>query len=230
MARDFSRRAVAEALQGQQKERAGLWEAGAAIREALFGNKPESRQRAASALKLTTDADVEYGAAFALAHAGDVLRSREIADDLDKRFPEDMSVRFSYLPALHARLLLDKSEPQNALEVLENAIPIELGAPRSVAHGYFGALYPIYVRGEIYLALRKGEQAATEFRKIIDHPGIVGSDPIGALAHLQLGRALALAGEKANAKSAYRDFLLLWKDADTGIPVLRQAKAEYAGL
>jgi tetratricopeptide (TPR) repeat protein len=230
MARDLSRRAVAEALQGQQTERAGLWEAGAAIREALLGNKLESRQRAASALKLTTDAEVEYGAAFALTYAGDVLRSREIADDLDKRFPEDMSVRFSYLPALHARLLLDKSEPQNALEVLENAIPIELGAPRSVAHGYFGALYPIYVRGEIYLALRKGEQAATEFRKIIDHPGIVGSDPIGALAHLQLGRALALAGEKANAKSAYRDFLLLWKDADTGIPVLRQAKAEYAGL
>ena len=230
MARDFSGRAVAEALEGQQIERAGLWEAGAAIREALLGNKLESRQRAASALKRTTDAEVEYGAAFALAHAGDVVRSQEIADDLDKRFPEDMSVRFSYLPTLRARLLLDKSEPQHALEVLENAIPIELGAPRSVAHGFFGALYPIYVRGETYLALRKGEQAATEFRKIIDHPGIVVSDPIGVLAHLQLGRALALAGEKTKAKSAYRDFLLLWKDADAGIPVLRQAKAEYAGL
>jgi len=230
MARDISRRAVAEAMQGRHIERAALWEAGAAIREALLGNKLESRQRATSALKLTNDAEVEYGAAFALAHAGDVLRSREIADDLDKRFPEDMSVRFSYLPALRARLLLEKSEPQNALEVLESAIPIELGAPRSVAHGFFGGLYPIYVRGEIYLALRKGEQAATEFRKIIDHPGIVVSDPVGVLAHLQLGRALALAGERTKAKSAYRDFLLLWKEADAGIPVLRQAKAEYAGL
>jgi eukaryotic-like serine/threonine-protein kinase len=229
-ARSMARRAVAEAQQGKQGERAGLWEAGAAVREALFGNAFEARKRVAAALGLSTDREVEYGSAFTLALAGDSRRSQEIADDLAKRFPDDTSVRFSYLPVLRARLALNHREPAKAVEILQTAVANELGAPRSMIHALFGALYPIYVRGEAYIALHQGAKAAAEFQKILNHPGIVVADPIGALAHLQLGRALVLAGEKAEAKIAYQDFLALWKDADHGIPILQQAEAEYAQL
>jgi eukaryotic-like serine/threonine-protein kinase len=229
-ARSMSRRAVAEAQQGKQGERAGLWEAGAAVREALFGNAFEARKRVTAALGLSTDREVEYGSAFTLALAGDSRRSQEIADDLAKRFPDDTSVRFSYLPVLRARLALNHREPAKAIEVLQTAAANELGAPRSMIHALFGALYPIYVRGEAYIALHQGAKAAAEFQKILNHPGIVVADPIGALAHLQLGRALVLAGEKAEAKIAYQDFLTLWKDADRGIPILQQAEAEYSQL
>ena len=134
------------------------------------------------------------------------------------------------MPALRARLALNHGEPAKAIELLQIAVPYELGMPRSSIHGSFGAFYPVYVRGEAYLAARQGAEAAAEFQKILDHRGIVVSDPIGALAHLQLGRAFALSGDKAKAKTAYRDFLTLWKDADPDIPILNQAKAEYAQL
>ncbi len=219
-ARNMSRRAVAEAQQGEQRERAGLWEAGAAVREALFGNASRSRESAAAALKLSTDREVEYGAAFALALAGDSRLPQQIAGDLERRFPDDTPTRFTYLPVLHARLALNNREPAKAIEALQIAVPNELGAPPSMTGALFGALYPIYVRGEAYLALKQGAQAAVEFQKILEHRGIVISDPIGALARLQLGRAFALAGEKNKAKDAYQDFLALWKDADPDIPVL----------
>ena len=173
---------------------------------------------------------MEYGAAFALALSGDSARSQTLANDLEKRFLEDTSVRFSYLPALRALLELNHGEPSKAVELLQVAVSYELGAPRSSIHGFFGALYPIYVRGESYLAAHQGAEAAAEFQKILDHRGIVVSDPIGALAHLQLGRAFVLSGDKTKAKSAYHDFLALWKDADADIPILKQAKAEYAKL
>jgi predicted Zn-dependent protease len=169
---------------------------------------------------------VQYGAAFALALTGDSGHAQALVNDLEKRFPEDTSVRFSYLPALGALLALKRGEPSKAIELLQIAVPYELGAPRSA----FGALYPIYVRGEAYLAAHQGSEAATEFQKILDHRGIVVSDPIGALAHLQLGRAFALAGDKTKAKTAYQDFLTLWKDADPDIPIFKRAKAEYAKL
>ena len=183
-----------------------------------------------AALELSKDREVEYGAAFALALSGDSSRSQTLANDLESRFPEDTSVRFSYLPALRALLALNHGEPAKAIELLQIAVPYELGAPRSSHTWYFGALYPVYVRGEAYLAARQGAEAAAEFQKILDHRGIVVSDPIGALAHLQLGRAFALSGDKAKAKAAYQDFLTLWKDADPDIPILKQAKAEYAKL
>ncbi len=134
------------------------------------------------------------------------------------------------MPALRALLALNHGEPLKAIEVLQIAGPSELGTPRSSMHGYFGSLYPIYVRGTAYLAAHQGTEAAAEFQKILDHRGIVVSDPIGALAHLQLGRALGLSPDKTKAKTAYQDFLTLWKDADPGIPILVQAKAEYAKL
>ena len=224
-ARKMSQRAADLARQGDQRETAALYEADAVLREAFFGNALPARQRAMAALGLSTSRDVEYGVAFALALSGDSSRSQTLADDLARRFPEDTRVVFTYLPTLRALLALNHSEPSKAVELLQAATPYELAAG-SRAH----RLYPAYVRGEAYLAARQGREAAVEFQNILDHRGIVVSEPIGALAHLQLGRACAMSGDTAKAKSAYKDFLTLWKDADPDIPILKQAKAEYAKL
>ena len=154
-------------------------------------------------------------------------RSRTICE---KRFPEDTSVRSSYLPSLDALLALNRGEPSRAIEILQVAVPNELGTQRSWIHGNFGALYPVYVRGLAYLALHQGAEAAAEFRKILDHRGIVISDPVGAVARLQLARAYVLMGDIVKAKPAYQDFFRLWKGADPDIPILQQANAEYAKL
>jgi hypothetical protein len=183
-----------------------------------------------AALQLSNDREVEYGVAFALALSGESSRSQMLATDLERRFPEDTSVRFSYLPALRALLALNHGQPSDAIELLRIAGPYELGTPRSDIQGFFGALYPIYVRGLAYLAAHNGAAAAAEFRKILDHRGIVVSDPIGAIARLQLGRAYALSGDRTRASLAYENFLALWKNADSNIPVLKQAQAEYAKL
>jgi hypothetical protein len=134
------------------------------------------------------------------------------------------------LPTLRALFELHRGEASQAIESLGISAPNELRAPTSSFFGFFGALYPIYVRGQAYLAVHQGANAAAEFQKIVDHRGIVVSDPIGALAHLQLGRAYALAGDKTKARSAYQDFLMLWKDADPDIPILKRAQAEHANL
>jgi hypothetical protein len=225
-ARILSQRAVDQATQEYQTERAALWQAGGALREAFFEQAPDSRRSAAAALKMSNSPEVEYGAALAFALSGDSSRAPMLADDLERRFPEDTVVRFSYLPVLRARIALNRGDSARAIEILQAVTPYELGASR----GLFGALYPIYMRGEAHLAARQGLEAATEFQRILDHRGIVGSDPIGALAHLQLGRALALSGDTIKAKSAYQDFLTLWKDADPNIPILAQARSEYAKL
>jgi hypothetical protein len=151
-------------------------------------------------------------------------------DDFEKRFREDTSVQFNYLPALRARLSLNRREPLKAIEFLRKNAPYEFAVPGLPFTGYFGGLYPVYVRGEAYLASHQGAEAAVEFQKILDHRGIVSADPIGALAHLQLGRAFALSGDNIRAKAAYQEFLALWAHADEDIPVFRQAKAEYAKL
>jgi eukaryotic-like serine/threonine-protein kinase len=229
-AREMSRRAVDLALQAGQRERAAIFVTEAAVWEALFGNVSTARQKASAALELSKGRDVEYGAAFALALAKDSSRSQALANNLENRFPEDTSVQFSYLPTLRALFALNRGEPSRAIELLRIAGPYELAVPAIDYYFFFGGLYPAYVRGEAYLAAQQGAEAAAEFQKIVDHPGIVLSDPIGALAHLQLGRAYVLAGEQAKAKSAYQDFLTLWKDADPDIPILKQAKAEYAKL
>jgi Tfp pilus assembly protein PilF len=229
-ARSMSRLAVDQARQALQRERAGLWEAGAALREAFFGNAAEASKRANAALELSKDREVEYGAAFALALAGYNSRAQTLANDLEKRFPEDTSVRFSYLPALRALLALHDGEVSKAFELLQAAVPNELGAPPSSIHALFGALYPVYVRGEAYLASHRGAEAAAAFQEILDHRGIVVSDPVGALARLQLGRALVMAGNRTKAKTAYQDFLTLWKNADPDTPILKEAQAETAKL
>lgn len=229
-ARDMSRRAESEAQQAGQRERAGLWEAGEAVRKAFFGNSREAKERAMAALKQSKDREVEYGAAVALVLSGDSSQSETLVNDLETRFPEDTTVQFSYLPTLRALLALHRGNASTAIEVLQTAVPQELGAPRSGIQGLFGALYPVYVRGKAWLAAHHGPEAAAEFQKVLEHRGIVVSDPAGALAHLQLGRAYALSGDVSKARPAYQDFLALWKDADRNIPVLMQAEAEYANL
>jgi tetratricopeptide (TPR) repeat protein/predicted Ser/Thr protein kinase len=228
--RTKARRAADLAQQAGKKETAALYIAGAALREAFFGNAPAARQNAETALQLSNGRDVDYGAALALALAGDSSRAQTLAKDLETRFPEDTAVRFAYLPVLGALLALNHGEPAKAIELLQIAVPYEMGSPPSCFFGFFGAFYPVYVRGQANLAIHKGAEAALEFQKVLNHRGIVVSDPIGALARLQLGRALRMSGDKAKAKAAYEDFLALWKVADAGIPILEQAKAEYAML
>ena len=229
-ARMMSKKAIDLAEKTSGKEPAALYQAAAAIREALFGNVAQARRGAMVALELSKGRDVEYGAAFALALTGDSAGTEALANDLDKRFPEDTSVRSSYLPVLRALVATIGREPAKAIEALQAAAPYELGVPLSWFNGTFGQLYPVYVRGQAYLAARQGSQAAAEFQKILDHRGIVASDPIGAVARFELGRALVSSGDKTEAKAAYQDFLKLWKDADPDIPILQQAKAEYARL
>ena len=227
-ARRTSAHAVDLAQQAGQRETAAMYLAGAAVREALFGNSPEARRSAMATLELSKSRDAEYGAALALAFSGDFPASQTLANDLEKRYPEDTSVRTSYTPVLHALFALNRGEPSKALEALQIAVPNELGVPQSWFDGSFGALYPVYLRGQAYLAAHQGVEAAAEFQKILDHPGIVFRDPIGALARLYLGRSLALSGDKNKARTAYQEFFGLWKDADPGIPILKEAKAEYA--
>jgi DNA-binding winged helix-turn-helix (wHTH) protein/Tfp pilus assembly protein PilF len=232
-ARKMSRRAADLAREEERRETEALYETDAALREALFGNASTARQRAMAALGLSNSRYVEYGVAVALAVSGDSSRPQTLTDDLLRRFPEDTNVRFTYTPTLHALLALNNNEPSKAVELLQTAIPYEDGMQSSGGSEFVlgaGNLYPAYVRGEAYLAARQGREAAVEFQKILDHRGIVVIDPIGALAHLQLGRAYALLGDNTKAKAAYQDFLTLWKDADPDIPILKQAQAEYAKL
>jgi eukaryotic-like serine/threonine-protein kinase len=229
-ARQLSRSAVDAAQQAAHRERAGMFETGAALREAFFGNAVAARERAKAALLLSNNREVEYGAGLALAISGDASQSSALAADLEKRFPEDTSVRFSYLPSLHAMIALNQGQPSKALELLQTAAPYELGSHRTSFSGLFGNLYPSYVRGEAYLAAHRGVEAAAEFRRILEHRGIVVSDAIGALASAQLARAYLMTGDRTHAKFAYDDFLKLWKDADPDIPILKQVKAEYAKL
>jgi DNA-binding winged helix-turn-helix (wHTH) protein len=228
-ARELTRRAAESAELAAEKETAAGYYAVSALREALFGDGAEARQQATVAKRRSTGRDLDYGVALALAYAGDANRARALADDLGKRFPEDTGLQFNYLPTLRAKLALSHSNPLEALDILRVASPYELGLPASGFYNWPN-LYPVYVRGEAYLAAHQGNEAAAEFHKILDHRGIVLNEPIGALAHLQLGRAYSLQGDTAKPRAAYQDFLTLWKDADPNIPILKQAKAESAKL
>jgi eukaryotic-like serine/threonine-protein kinase len=231
LARMMSRRAVDLAQRSDRPGAEATYESGMAVWEALYGNAAEARRSAAAALELSNGRDPEYGAAFALALAGDFTRSQQLADDLEKRFPEDTFVRYNYLPGLRALAALKQGEPRKAIELLQAAIPYELGVPGiAFAFGGFGGLYPAYVRGEAYLAGGRYAQAAAEFQKLLDHRGIVAADPAGAMARLQIGRAFALAGDKTKAKSAYEDLFTIWKDADADVPVIKLARVEFAKL
>jgi len=228
-AEELTRQAMESAEREGGKEKAATFLATSGIREALFGNAEEARRRATLAMEPSGWIDAQYASALALAFARDTGGARELAEALGKRFPEATSVRFNYLPTLRAKLALNRGNVSEALEALRGAAPYELG--RSTFSDYvWNGLYPAFVRGEAFLAAHQSSEAAAEFQKILDHRGIVWNAPIGALAHLQLGRAYAMAGDTIKARAAYSDFLTLWKDADPDIPILKQAKAEYAKL
>ena len=236
-ARELTKRAVDSAVHSDNKEGGALWEGSAALREAAFGNASEARQDASDAMKLApTSRGVQIEATLALAIIGDVMqgdvaRAETLAQDLAKRFPLDTQMQSLWLPAIRAQLALDRRNPATAVALLPlgtRAARIELGAIPFLSN--VSCLQSPYMRGQAYLAAGQGNSAAIEFQKILDHKGIVWNCTTGALAHLGLARALTLAGDKERALAAYRGFLALWKDADSDIPILKEAKTEYAKL
>jgi serine/threonine protein kinase/tetratricopeptide (TPR) repeat protein len=222
-ARELTRRASDSAQRADEKETAATYEAAAAVREALVGNVGLAKQQARAALSLSTGRDVEDLSAIALGLAGDSAQATHLAEDLAKRFPESTIVQLEYLPTIRAAAALKGGNAAKAIEALAPAAPYELGMAAF-------ALSPVYLRGEAYVAAHQGAAAAAEFQKILDHPGVVENLVLGSLAHLGLARAHALSGDTAKAKSAYQDFFALWKDADPDVPILKEAKAEYAKL
>jgi len=230
LARRLSGQAVDLALQEGGRGAAATYQSAAAVWEGLYGNANEAKTKATAALALTRGRDVEYASALALGLAGDSSRSEALADDLDKRFPEDTFVRFTYLPVLRGLSALHRGQSAESVDRLQAALHYELAVNGLSVGLYLGGLHSAYVRGEAFVAAHRYAEAVGEFQKILNHRGIVGADPIGVLAHLQLGRTFTLAGDKVKAKLAYGTFLTFWKDADSDIPILVQAKAEYARL
>jgi len=227
-ARDFSRRAVDSAVRADSKETAALWQINAALREAEFGISASARRGVTAALALSSGRDVKVAAALTLARIGDVPGAKRLADELKKSYPTNTGLKLFWLPTIDAAIDLSRGNASQALMELEAAAPYELGYPGPMQTA--GTLYPAYVRGQAYLLAHKGVSAADEFRKVLDHRSIVMNVVTGVLAHLQLGRAYAMAGDTTKAKVVYQDFLTLWKDADPDIPILKEAKAEYAKL
>jgi eukaryotic-like serine/threonine-protein kinase len=237
--RELTKRAVDSAIRTDSKETGAIWQANAALQQAAYGDAIQARQSAAEALKLAPASQgAEAEAALAFAMAGDTARAENLAGDLGKRFPLDTQMQSLWLVAIQAQLALDRKNPAAALNAVPASTPIELGGIQFVNNT--SCLYHVYLYGEAYLAAGQGSAAATEFQKILDHSGIVWNCWTGALAHLGMARANALEAKtsqgadadaaRVRALAAYHDFLTLWKDADPGIPILTQAKAEYAKL
>ena len=238
-ARELTRRSVDSAIRANSKETGAVWQEHAAIREAAFGNEADARQAADKGLKLyPVSQSVQVEAALAFAMSEDAEKADSLAQDLNNRFPLDMQMQSLWLPTIEAQLALDRRNSAEALSELQMVSNIELG---NIAFALnISCLYPTYIRGKAYLAAGQGKESAAEFQKILDHSGIVSNCWTGALAHLGVARANALQSRisqgadadaaRVRAIAAYKDFLTLWKDADPDIPILKQAKAEYAKL
>ena len=224
-ARDYNRRAIDTVLRAGGKEGPSEYQAHGAVREALFGNSELAIEEAHAALARARGKHVDAFSAIALGLAGETKEAERLADELSRHFPEDTIVRFDYLPMIHAAIALREGNPARAIEHLEACAPYELGHTNPT---FTFALYPVYLRGLAYLAAGRGDAAAKEFQKIVDQRGVVGNEPIGALARLGLGRSYVLSGDVARAKGAYQQFFLLWKNADPDLRLLGQAKAELA--
>ncbi len=221
-ARGLTQHAMESAERNDAQEISASYQAEAALREAEAGKREQAHADARAAAKLAANRDVLANAALAMARAGDTAAAEKLADELDKSFPVDTVVQKYRLPSIRAAIALQRNDPSHAIEILQATSPIELGDE--------GHLLPVYLRGQAYLMLHDGSQAAREFEKFAAHRGLVGNFPLGALAQLQLGRAYAMTGDNSKAKSAYQDFLALWKNADPDVPIYQQAKAEYAKL
>jgi tetratricopeptide (TPR) repeat protein len=226
-AREFSRRAEDVAQRSRFGEVAGFWQANAALREAELGNADEAKQGAARALTTSQGWDVQVFTALAFARAGDSARAQAIVDRVAKENSQNTVLNMYWLPAIRASIELDRGHANRAIEIVSAVSPYDLAIVLPVQ---IGTMYPTFVRGESHLAAGQGTEAAAEFQKILDHAGIVVNFPTGPLAHLGLARAYALQGDTAKSNAAYQDFFALWKDADPDIPILKQAKAEYAKL
>jgi ATP/maltotriose-dependent transcriptional regulator MalT len=224
-ARDLARRAADSAVRSDAKETAAQWIAFQAIREAEIGNVAAARQAVARALALAPGRDVKVIAAIALARTGETSQSKSILESLQKSEPSNTYLKVYWFPVIEASIAMAQQQPDRALIALEPSLPYELGAPPPGL-----SMYPAYIRGLAYLAQKNGPAAAAEFQKFLDHSGVIQNFVLAALAHLQLARACAISGNTAKAKAAYQDFLTLWKNADPGIPILTEAKAEYAKL
>jgi tetratricopeptide (TPR) repeat protein len=225
-ARELSNRAAESARRNGSMETAAAWQMDAALREAEFNDIARSRQDITSALAGAPTRDANILAALALARIGDADRAKHIADDLAERFPLNTVINHYWLPAIYASIEIRRGNPAKALDILQTAEPYELGTPLPQFE-VGGSLYPVYIRGLAYLSLQKGKEAAAEFRKFLDQRGVAVNCPLAALARLQLGRAYALSGDSIKARGSYQEFFALWKDAESNIPVLKEAKAEY---
>ncbi|MGA8345291.1 MAG: protein kinase [Candidatus Sulfotelmatobacter sp.] len=226
-AHQLTGQAMDSAQHNDAKETAAGYQAEAALREVESGNREEARAEANAALKLAPNRDVRAMATLALARAGDTARAEKLTTELDKTFPLDTLVQRYWLPTIRAGIALERKEPNRAIELLKVASTIEFSSATADLTIF---LCPVYLRGEAYLVLQDGNRATAEFQKFIDHRGVVVNFPWGALARLGIARAYAMQGDTAKAKAAYQDFLTLWKDADPDIPILKQAKTEYAKL
>ena len=225
-ARELTRRAMDSAQHNDAKEAAASYQVAAALREVESGNREQARADAEAALRLASNRDVRAMAALALARAGDSRGAQKLASGLDEELPLDTLVQEYWLPTIGAAVALQRNDPNRAVELLQVSSTVELSQPMQVT----GSLFPVYLRGEAYLMLRDGNAAATEFRKFLNHRGLVANFPWGALARVGLARAYTMQGDTARARATYQDFLTLWKDADPDVPVLWQAKTDYAKL
>ena len=214
-------------MRNDSKETAALWQVNAALREAEFGNTAAAKQGVGAALTLAPGRDVRLFAALTLARVGESARAKAIVEELEKSYPSDTMLKIYWLPTIQAATELDANNPTQAVMNLEAAAPYELGSPPQLG---MGTMYPVYIRGQAQLAAHNGAAAATEFQMFLDHRGVTLNFPLGALAHLGLGRAHAMQGDSAKARAAYNDFFTLWKGADSDIPILIAAKSEYAKL
>jgi len=228
-ARELSKRAADSALRNDSPETAAAWQMDVALRDAEFNNVSLSRQKTASALVTASTRDVSILAALALARIGDTDRAKRLADDLAGRFPLNTVINRYWLPTIYASIEIQRGNPAKAVELLQTTASYELGSPLPQFE-VGGSLYPVYVRGQAYLLLHQGTEAVGEFQKFLDERGVTVNCPLAALARLQLARAYVLAGDSKRAAGRYQEFLALWKDADPDIPILKQAKAEFAKL
>jgi len=220
---------VESALRSDQRETAAQWQLNSALREAEFGNTEEARQQVRSALALTSSRDTKILAALTLARVGKIAQAQTLADALATQFPKNTFLNNYWLPTIRGYIEIVRGNPAQALKNLEPAVPYDLAFPLPQCEEG-GLLYPSYVRGQAHVLLHQGKEAAVEFQKLLDHRGLLLNSPLLAMAHYQIARAALAEGDAAAARKAYQDFFALWKDADPDIPILKQAKAEYAKL